>query len=186
MRLLCLSQFTPLYVGIAPYYNDTTPPLGGGYYDPVSAAVVQTLVCTAAHEVFVVFSHHCLRCRRSFITHNHPLHHARLSATFACTYTTSSPATGCLQQSSSPPSQSACLRPSRICRHQRHWIRQRHDSISQQRHKHAASWWWCSSRGPARCCQRCRQQQQGGHCHRHCDSTAAKFADRIAVAVCSA
>lgn len=47
-------QFTPLYVGIAPFYNDTNPPVGGGYVDPVSqhntmwchhiAAVLQLLL----------------------------------------------------------------------------------------------------------------------------------------------
>lgn len=31
----CVMQFTPLYVGVPPYFN-TSPPLGGGYVDPVS------------------------------------------------------------------------------------------------------------------------------------------------------
>lgn len=31
---LCV-QFTPLYVGQAAYYNDTNPPIGGGYVDSV-------------------------------------------------------------------------------------------------------------------------------------------------------
>jgi len=33
---LLFAQFTPLYVGMAPFYNSTDPPVGGGYVDPVS------------------------------------------------------------------------------------------------------------------------------------------------------
>jgi hypothetical protein len=37
---LAAMQFTPLYVGVPPYFQ-TSPPLGGGFVDPVRLAAVK-------------------------------------------------------------------------------------------------------------------------------------------------
>lgn len=58
MHAACCLQFTPLYGGMGPFFPGTSPPLGGGYTDPVSAqacldrhATVAVVICSANHHV---------------------------------------------------------------------------------------------------------------------------------------
>jgi hypothetical protein len=32
-------EFSPLYIGSAAFFNDTTPPIGGGFVDPIGEPV---------------------------------------------------------------------------------------------------------------------------------------------------
>jgi ABC-type multidrug transport system permease subunit len=40
-------EFSPLYIGSAAFFNDTTPPIGGGFVDPIGAAAMTC--CTIGH-----------------------------------------------------------------------------------------------------------------------------------------
>lgn len=33
-------EFSPLYIGSPAFFNDTTPPIGGGFVDPIGAAAM--------------------------------------------------------------------------------------------------------------------------------------------------
>lgn len=33
-------EFTPLYIGSAAFFNDTTPPIGGGFVDPIGESTM--------------------------------------------------------------------------------------------------------------------------------------------------
>lgn len=33
-------EFTPLYIGSATFFSDTTPPIGGGFVDPIGESTI--------------------------------------------------------------------------------------------------------------------------------------------------
>jgi hypothetical protein len=46
-------EFSPLYIGSPAFFNDTTPPIGGGFVDPIGAAPsVQQLLARVVLRCF--------------------------------------------------------------------------------------------------------------------------------------